>query len=154
METHADIDPATTPAPETEDEPGTDALLKKIYRRIAYLTKAYREVMILYYIDGLPTKKIAEIQNTSEGAVRQRLFSARKKIKKEVEIMKDTIPRPTALDNMTFKIWGKGNPNWSDPRKVLKRRLSNHVLWLCHKKSSLPSEIAEELNVPTVYIEE
>ncbi len=39
--------------------------------------KACCEVMIMYYIDGLSTAKIAKSQNTSEGAVCQRLFSAR-----------------------------------------------------------------------------
>lgn len=45
-----------------------------IYRRIAFLTRAYREVMILFYIDGLPASEIAILQKTSETAVRQRLF--------------------------------------------------------------------------------
>lgn len=31
---------------------------------------------------------------------------------------------------------------------------SKHVLWLCNKKSMSPGEIAEKLNVPTVYVEE
>lgn len=54
-------------------------MLNTVYRRIAFLNKAYREVMIMYYIDGLSTAEIAKLQNTSEGAVRQRLFSAQTK---------------------------------------------------------------------------
>ncbi|MBQ3562135.1 MAG: hypothetical protein IJA13_01115 [Clostridia bacterium] len=34
------------------------------------------------------------------------------------------------------------------------RMFSNHIVWLCHKKPMSASEIAEELNVPTVYVEE
>ncbi|MBQ2732859.1 MAG: sigma-70 family RNA polymerase sigma factor, partial [Clostridia bacterium] len=30
----------------------TEELLNSVYRRIAFLTKAYREVMIMFYIDG------------------------------------------------------------------------------------------------------
>ena len=52
--------------------------LEACYRRIAFLTRAYREVMIMFYLDGLSTAEIAKKQNTSEGAVRQRLFSAEK----------------------------------------------------------------------------
>ena len=76
--------------PDEEQKDDSDELLNSVYRRIAFLTKAYREVMIMYYIDGLSTAEIAKQQNTSEGAVRQRLFSARQKIKSEVEEMAET----------------------------------------------------------------
>lgn len=137
---------------DTSDD--TSELLTSVYRRIAFLTGAYREVMIMFYIDGLSTAQIAKKQGTSEGAVRQRLFSARQKIKREVEEMKETYNKPVALDKIQYVIWGTGNPGWGDPRNVCKRMFSNHIVWLCNKKPMLASEIAEELNVPTVYVEE
>ena len=137
---------------DTSDD--TVELLTSVYRRIAFLTKAYREVMIMFYIDGLSTAQIAKAQGTSEGAVRQRLFSARQKIKSEVEEMTETYNKPVALDKIDYVIWGTGNPAWGDPRNVCTRMFSNHVVWLCHKKPMSASEIAEELNVPTIYVEE
>ena len=137
-----------------EQEDDSDELLNSVYRRIAFLTKAYREVMIMYYIDGLSTAEIAKLQNTSEGAVRQRLFSARQKIKSEVEEMAKTDNRPLTLDKIDYVIWGTGSPAWGDPRNVCTRMFSKHIVWLCHKKPMSASEIAEELNVPTVYVEE
>ncbi len=139
---------------EESDNDDTDERLNAIYRRIAFLTKAYREVMIMFYIDGLSTAEIAKIHKTSEVAVRQRLFSARKKIKSEVEEMAEINNRPIALDRIDFTIWGTGNPDWGDPRNVCTRMFSNHIVWLCHKKPMSASEIAEELNVPTIYVEE
>ena len=140
--------------PDKEQEDDSDELLNSVYRRIAFLTKAYREVMIMYYIDGLSTAEIAKQQNTSEGAVRQRLFSARQKIKGEVEEMAETYNRPVTLDKIDYVIWGTGSPAWGDPRNVCTRMFSNHIVWLCHKKPMSASEIAEALNVPTVYVEE
>ena len=137
---------------DTSDD--TAELLTSVYRRIAFLTKAYREVMIMFYIDGLSTAQIAKKQGTSEGAVRQRLFSARQKIKSEVEEMAETYNKPVALDKIDYVIWGTGSPAWGDPRNVCTRMFSNHIVWLCHKKPMSASEIAEELNVPTVYVEE
>lgn len=138
-----------------EGEPDNTAeQLTFIYRRIAFLTKAYREAMILFYIDGLSTAEIARRQNTSEGAIRQRLFSARQKIKIEVEEMADTCNKPVALDKIDFVIWGTGSPGWGDPRNVCTRMFSKHIVWLCRKKPMSAAEIAEELNVPTVYVEE
>lgn len=139
----------------TEKEDNSDELLGAVYRRIAFLTKAYREVMILFYIDGLSTAEIAKHQNTSEGAIRQRLFSARQKVRSEVEEMTETYNRPVPLDKIDYVIWGSGKPTWTnDPRSVCTRMFSRHVIWLCHRKPMSASEIAEELNVPTVYVEE
>ena len=95
---------------DTSDD--TAELLTSVYRRIAFLTKAYREVMIMFYIDGLSAAQIAKVQGTSEGAVRQRLFSARQKIKSEVEEMAETYNKPVALDKIDYVIWGTGSPAW------------------------------------------
>ena len=137
-----------------KEEDDTEALLSAVYRRIAFLTKAYREVMILFYLDGLSTSEIAKRQSTSETAIRQRLFSARQKIKSEVKEMKEAYNKPIALENMDYVIWGTGNPGWGDPRDGFSRMFSKHVVRLCHKKPMSAAEIAEELNVPTVYVEE
>lgn len=137
-----------------EQDDNSDELLDAVYKRIAFLAKAYREVMIMYYIDGLSTAEIAKNQNTSEVAIRQRLFSARQKIKSEVEKMTETYNKPLALDKVDYEIWGTGNPGWGDPRTVCTRMFSKHILWLCHQKPMSAMEIAEELNVPTVYVEE
>ena len=139
---------------DSEQEDDSDELLDAVYRRIAFLTRAYREVMIMYYIDGLSTAEIAKRQNTSEGAVRQRLFSARQKIKSEVEEMTETYNRPLALDRFDYVIWGTGNPGWGDPRNACSRMFSKHIVWLCRRKPMSASEIAKELNVPTIYVEE
>ena len=137
-----------------EIEDDRDAQLNAVYRRIAFLTKAYREVMIMFYIDGLSTVEIAKRQNISEGAVRQRLFSARQKVRSEVKEMAKIYNRPLALDKINYVIWGTGDPGWGDPRTVCTRTLSKHIVWLCRKKPISASEIAEELNVPNVYVEE
>ena len=62
-----------------EDEDGSRVMLDMVYRQIAFLTRAYREVMILFYLEGLPVAEIARRQGAGEGAVRQRLSLARKR---------------------------------------------------------------------------
>ena len=49
------------PSPE-ESEDNTDKILRSVYKRIAFLTRAYREVMISFYIDGRSTAEIAKMQ--------------------------------------------------------------------------------------------
>lgn len=141
--------------PEETVSDDTKDLLTAVYRRIAFLTAAYREAMIGFYLDGLSTAEIAQRQGTSEVTIRQRLFSARKRIKYEVTEMTATNNKPIALERINYCLSGSGNPNWSDPRKVCFRRMfSRHILWLCRKKPMSAAEIAEELNVPTLYVEE
>ena len=137
-----------------ENTDDSEELLQWIYYRISFLTKAYREVMILYYLDGLSTAEIAGRQNISETAVRQRLFSARKKIKNEVEKMSDINKKPIALDTIDFVLFGDGNPLWGEPQTVCTRQFSKQIVWLCRKRALSALEIAEKLNVPTVYVEE
>ena len=140
---------------DTKDGDDDDAeLLGAVWRRIAFLTRAYREAMILFYIDGLTTAEIAERGGTSEVAIRQRLFTARQKLKSEVMEMTDINNKPVALDKIDFVIWGDGRPGWGDPRDVCTRQFSKHIVWLCHKKPMTASEISKELNVPTIYVEE
>lgn len=129
-------------------------LLEAVYRQIAFLTKTYREVMILYYIDGLNAAEIAKMQNTSETNVRQRLLWARGKVRNGVKDLEKTNDRPLALDQMHYDICGSGETGWGDPREVGTRTLSKHIIWLCRKKPAGAAEIAEKLKVPAVYIEE
>ncbi len=149
-----DAEEAILTVPSSDGDEGESEQLALIYNRIAFLTKAYREVMIMFYLDGLSTSQIAKKQGTSEGAVRQRLFSARQKIKSEVKEMTKTCNKPVSLDKIDFVFWGTGSPAWGEPGNVCDRTLSKHIVWLCHKRAMSAAEIAEELNVPTLYIEE
>lgn len=137
-----------------EERTQEEELLKAVYRQIAFLSKTYREIMILFYLDGLSTAEIAELQGASETAIRQRLFSARKKIRNEVNEMDEMKRKPVSLDKIEYTIWGNGSPSWGDPRNVCTRQLSKHIVWLCHKNSMSADEIAAKLNVPTLYVEE
>ncbi|MBQ9115706.1 MAG: RNA polymerase sigma factor [Clostridia bacterium] len=139
---------------ENDYDDDSSELLSSVYRRIAFLTKAYRDIMVMFYLDGLSIAEIARAQQISETAVRQRLFAARKKLRNEVDEMIEKSNKPLALEKIDYVIWGTGDPAWGDPRGTCVRMLSKHIIWLCHKKAMSATEIAEILNVPTVYIEE
>lgn len=141
-------------AAKEDTDDSSNVLLKKVYRQISFLTKAYRDVMIQFYIDGLSVKEIASRQNTSEVAIRQRLFSARKKIRNEVEQMTTVNQKPVSLNTIEYVIWGTGDPRLGDPRDVCTRQFSKHIVWLCRQKPMSASEISDKLNVPTIYVEE
>ena len=140
--------------PEDADDGETDEeALGRIFRSIAFLTRAYRDVMIAYYLDGLSAAEIAKRQNTSENTIRQRLFSARQQIRKEVTNM-ESMQKPISLQSIDLCIWGTGNPVGNDPRNCFDRTFSKHLVWLCREKPRTAKELADALSVPTLYVEE
>jgi hypothetical protein len=66
----------------------------------------------------------------------------------------ETTQKPVNLRHLELVLWGNGNPVTGDPRTLIERQLSRHILWLCRNKEMSAREIAEELNVPMLYIEE
>ena len=79
-----------TMADESEDSIPQEVYEKKEFREtvlsmVDKLTEEQRAVVVLYYYDELPVKKIAEIQGVSEGTVKSRLNYARKALRCSVE---------------------------------------------------------------------
>ena len=125
--------------------------LKTIFREISFLSKAYRDVMVMYYIDEIKIKDIAQYLNISENSVKQRLFSARNIIRKEVETMNK---RNLSLKPIRLAISGTGNPCGNDPRSKAERMLSQNLIYLCKDKPKSAKELSDELCIPMSYVEE
>ena len=87
---------------DSEDEEIYDFLRTKI----VMLSEIYRNIIILYYYDGLSTKEIADKLSIPEGTVTWRLAAGRKKLKKEFEDMNETVLRPV---RMNIGIYGSGD---------------------------------------------
>ena len=125
--------------------------IKKIFSEISFLSKAYREVMVMYYIDEMKVKDIALKLGISETTVKQRLFSARNTVRKEVETMSE---RNLSLKPIRLAIAGTGNPVGNDPRTKTERILSQNLVYLCKDKAKTAKELSEELCVPMPFIED
>lgn len=57
----------------------------ELYQAISRLPEQVRLSVILYYLEGYSIKEIAELMDTTEGAVKNRLQRARKKLRTELE---------------------------------------------------------------------
>lgn len=133
------------------EEAAEQEQIKKIFVDISFLSKAYREVMVLYYLDEMKVKDIALKLGINETAVKQRLFSARNTVRKEVETMSN---RNLSLKPIRLAIVGTGNPMGNDPRTKADRVLSQNLIYLCKDKAKTAKELSEELCVPMPYIED
>lgn len=61
----------------------SDETYDHLRTKIAMLSAIYRDIIILYYYDGLSVKQISQKLNIAEGTVSWRLSAARDKLKKE-----------------------------------------------------------------------
>ncbi len=125
--------------------------LKKILYELTFLSKAYRDVMVMYYLEEMKVKDIAARLGIAENTVKQRLFSARNEIRKEVSVVKD---KNLTLKPIKLAISGTGNPVGNDPRKKAERMFSQNLIYLCKDKPKSAKELSEELCVPMPYVEE
>ena len=123
----------------------------RIIKEISFLAKIYRDVMIMYYIDGMKISQIAKKLDISETTVKQRLFSARNTVKKEVQKMEN---KNLLLKPVNLAFIGTGNPVGNDPSEKAKERLlSQNLIYLCKNEAKTAKELSEALCVPMPYIE-
>ena len=134
--------------PEEEEE-----LYGNLRGKIAMLSKSYREVIMLYYYDGLSTKQIAEKLELAEGTVTWRLSQARKRLEKECQNMEESALRPI---EMRVDIYGSGEYGGMIPfpSEFLKDALAKNILWQCYEKARRVEEIAKICGVPAFYVED
>lgn len=125
--------------------------LKRIYREIAFLSKEYRDVMVMFYLDEMKVKDIASRLGIPENTVKQRLFSARNTVRKEVNNMEN---KNLSLKPVSFHFIGTGNPVGNQPSVVTQRTFSQNLVYLIKNKAKSARELSEELCVPMLFIEE
>ncbi len=131
-----------------------DEIYDSLRTKIAMLSSIYRDIIVLYYYDGLTTKIISEELKIPEGTVRWRLTEARRKLKKEYTEMKETALRPV---KMKLSIYGNGNYNGKTipfPTVYIDDALSQNILYYCDEQANSVEELAKKCGVPAYYIEE
>lgn len=138
---------------EESDEENEDAY-DFLRTKIAMLSEIYRNIIILYYYDGLSTKEIAEKLNVPEGTVTWRLSVGRKKLKKEFDNMNETALRPI---RMNIGIYGSGDYDGKRkpfPTVYIDDALSQNILYYSYEKPCTAEELAKLCGVPAYYIED
>ena len=137
-----------------EEAARNEELYASLREKIAMLSSVYRNIIILYYYEGLSTKQISERLSIPEGTVTWRLSEARRKLKKESTHMEESALRPI---QMRIDIYGSGNYNGREhpfPSEYIKDALSQNILYHCYKEPRGIEELAKLCGVPAYYIED
>ena len=126
--------------------------ISRMRRRIADLSKNQREAMILYYLEGLSVRKVAEQLEITESVVKKHLFEARNRLKRELDEMKTEtsyVYRPGRL-----KLGISGLPaDEPDTVKVNDSLIRQNLLLLCARTPKKIDELAELTGIPRAYLE-
>ncbi|MBQ7645960.1 MAG: RNA polymerase sigma factor, partial [Clostridia bacterium] len=139
-----------------EDGDEKDDLYSLLRLRISRLSALYRDIIILYYYDGLSTKAIAQKLSLPKGTVTWRLSEARRKIKKEFDEMEfeRTALRPVRIN---IAISGSGNYDGKAipfPTAYINDALSQNILYHCMEEAKSVEELSKLCGVPAYFIED
>lgn len=128
--------------------------LEWIHREMSFLGKIYRDVMVMFYLEGLSIAEIAKRLKIPKKRIKQRLFSARNRIRKEVSTMNvkngDIKLRPNHLELIGTGDFSESAGIWT----LARRLLVQNILIACRQTAKTAEEIARELEIPTVFIED
>ena len=138
-----------------EEEGEREKLYSHLRREIAMLSSMYRQIIILFYYEGLSTKQISEQLKIPEGTVTWRLAEARKKLKKECgSKMEESALKPVKF---RISIYGEGEYDGKKvpfPSEYIKDALSQNILYRCYEQPKTVEELAKLCGVPAYYIED
>ena len=147
----------------TLDYAENDALateLSRMRRKIADLSKLQRKVVVLHYLDGLPVREVAAQLNITETAAAWHLFDARKKVKKELETMKNESTYVYSPGKMSVKASAGMNlsdsggvPKNPDTDKINDSLIRQNLCLLCRGNGKTIDELVEITGVPKPYLE-
>ncbi|MGI6654037.1 MAG: RNA polymerase sigma factor [Christensenellales bacterium] len=131
-----------------------DEEYQDLRRSIAYMSAAYRDILVMYYYDNLSCKEIAQKLDIPEGTVTYRLSLARTKLKEGYHQMDTTALKPAQLK---IRIHGESNYNGEDrpfPWQYIDDALSQNILWYAYRKPKTVEELSSLTGVPAFYIED
>ncbi|MCH5317734.1 MAG: sigma-70 family RNA polymerase sigma factor [Eubacterium sp.] len=126
----------------------------KLQSEIAYLSKLQRRIVIAYYYENKKQGEIAEELNIPVGTVKWHLFEAKKELKRGLENMRES--SELKFNPVKFEICGTNGCVGSkgDNENFFRSSLSQNIAYSVWKEAKTVNEIADDLGVSPVYIED
>ncbi len=127
----------------------------QVRKRIAYLTKIYREVIIRYYFNRQSIKAIAEDLRIPQNTVKSRLDVGRKHIRKGMDMSeRKYVKQSMEPDDLWLSINGRCGSN-GEPCNIIGSgdKIIMNILILAYDKPLDISEISERIGIPCAYLE-
>ena len=143
--------------PEADDftEKLLDAETKsKLRLEIAYLSRLRRKILILHYYRNMKLADIAKELSLPVGTVKWHLSAARDELREGMTKMRNTGNLGIAPITLT-RLSHDGHPGKNGATEYyLKSKLAQNIAWAAYHKPRSISEIADELGISPVWIED
>lgn len=127
--------------------------MKAIRRELSFLSKTYRDVMVLYYMKNQSVAQIAKTLSIPKGTVLSRLDVGREKVRKGVETMEAYQTNSYQPEILTIGINGRIGQN-REPFSCIQNSMEQNILIIAYEKPLSVSEIAQAIGVPMAFVEE
>jgi len=124
-----------------------------IRKELAYLSKIYREIMVLYYMEGKNVKEISCRLNVSVDIVKKRLSRGREKIKGGIEKMEHYTDNSFSPETLMIYLYGTTGSNF-EPFSVVSGMFEQNLLILAYSKPTPIEELSKKIGIPMPYVEE
>lgn len=123
-----------------------------IRREMAFILSAYRNVLLMYYIQSKRVCDIAKNLGIPEGTVKTRLFRARQKLKEGMYMAREFGKRSYNPERLNFS--SSGNQPAGLPWSAVQRKIPVNILCEANNNPSTVEELAIELGIAAPYIED
>ena len=130
----------------------------RLRRKISYLGRIQREIVVMHYFQKLKQYEIAERLDLPLGTVKWHLHDARNQIKEGMNRMDKMNEKINlGIKPIKFKSMGhNGNPSpdGKDTAYYLSKLISQNIAYAAYREPKTITEIAEELGVSAAFIED
>ncbi len=139
--------------PQTEIGAGDDAeTLRRLQKELAYLSKLQRKIVTAYYFENRKQADIARELRLPVGTVKWHLFEAKKELKRGMDTMRTA--GELQYNPIRFHSYGvNGCIGTKSPDEFFRSALSQNICYCVRDTAKTVGEIADELGVSPVYVE-
>ena len=127
--------------------------LDTLSKSMARLANIHRDILVRYYIKNQSVKEIAHDLELPMGTVTSRLSDARKNLKENFETMENQNNETKSKNQIVdFELEFYGNSY--DAWVAISTLIDKQILFLCREKSQTVSQLAVQLEIPKLFIED
>lgn len=126
---------------------------RSLRRTVSIMSRDYRDVVIMFYFDGLSVSEIAAKMNKPDGTVKWWLSEARKFIKDGMINMKEYGEKSYRPDTLTMSCQYNFGDNM-EPVSCASRKSAQNILLAAYDKPMSIEDLSLELGISAPYIED
>ena len=127
--------------------------LELLSKSMTKLANIHRDILVRFYIKNQSVKEIAAALKLPTGTVTSRLSDARKNLKENFETMENRKEKPEkkkCIIDFELEFYMNANQVWMAISSLIDRQ----ILFACREKSQTVSQLASQLDLPQLFLED